>query len=188
MFSKYKYIKGDVIKTIGGLIPIHKTTLLHGRSGSGKTLSIIKFLIEHNQKIMLMDFDTNDEYNDMDMVHVDGYKMVQAIKSKEIKPTAFKGYVVIIDTYTKCDAALKDMSVEDLAKGLNKGGATVVVIAHTDYFSGKPAEPQTDKVFANHCACRLHLHNDVKLTKTTVYLEIEKLRGKSSQLIMNWMR
>jgi len=55
-----------------------------------------------------------------------------------------------------------DCTVQEFVDSLD---ATVIVIAHTVYYSGKPAEASVPFEFANHVACRLHLHNDVKLTK-----------------------
>ena len=191
MLNKILYIRGTTMEKIGDLIPKGKTTLLHGRSGCGKTLSILKYLINHEQEPYFIDFDSNDEYNDMGIVHVDGYKFVDmAAKDKNIIDI-FSNKVVVIDTYVKANQTLKAQDVMDihsLIDGLTDRGSTVIVIAHTSYFSGKPAEPDVDVVFANHVACRLHLHNEVKQTKTNIYLEVEKLRGTDSKMIKNWMR
>lgn len=66
---------------------------------------------------------------------------------------------------------------------------TVIVIAHTIYYSGKGVVPEVDFQWSNHLGCRLHLHKDILKTKTNCYLEVEKLRGyKGDDVIEHWMR
>ena len=177
MIDDILYVVGSKVKCIGELIPVGKTTLLHGRSGSGKTMSIIKYLNENEVTPYFIDFDSNDEYASMDIVHIDGYKLVDYTSddTKKALIDSLTDGVVIIDTYA---LASKIFDVELFIDELNGYGITVIIIAHTVYYSGKPAEPACEVVFSNHVACRLHLHNEVKKTKTDVYLEVEKLRGK----------
>ncbi len=191
MLKKILYKKEDILEKIGYLIPVGKTTLLHGRSGCGKTLSIIKYLIEHNEKPYFIDFDSNDEYTDMDIIHIDGYKLVDELAKNKNMINELSKKTIIIDTYVKADQTLIGKDIGDIhsfVDALTDRGSTVIVIAHTSYFSGKPAEPDVETVFANHVACRLHLHNEVKMTKTSIYLEVEKLRGTDSKMLKNWMR
>ena len=192
MLEDILYVKATNMKLIGDLIPEGKTTLIHGRSGSGKTLSIIKYMIQHGVKPLFIDFDYNDEYDDMNMVHIDGFKLVEEIaKGNEDIFKLLQSQVVIVDTYRKASMALEEKELYDvvtLCDKINSLGSTVVVVSHTSYYSGKPAEPDCDITFANHVACRLHLHNEVKKTKTDINLEVEKLRGMSSKMIPNWMR
>jgi len=99
---------------------------------------------------------------------------------------ALRGRIIIIDTYAKCnlylDEKLTEYKTPDIADVLEANGNTVVVIAHTEYFSGKEAEPDVDKVFANHVACKLHLHRDIsfdkrsKSSKEYIYLTNRKIK------------
>ncbi len=191
MLSKILYEVGTTLEKIGDLIPVGKVTLLHGRSGCGKTLSILKYMISHDVKPIFIDFDSNDEYNSMNIVHVDGYRLIDVMKESKSVLNEFKNQTIVIDTYIKANQTLLDNDIGDihsLIDALTDRGSTVIVIAHTSYYSGKPAEPDVDVVFANHVACRLHLHNEVKQTKTSIWLEIEKLRGTDSRNIVDWMR
>ena len=191
MLSKILYEVGTTLEKIGDLIPVGKVTLLHGRSGCGKTLSILKYMISHDVKPIFIDFDSNDEYNSMNIVHVDGYRLIDVMKESKSVLNEFKNQTIVIDTYIKANQTLLDNDIGDihsLIDALTDRGSTVIVIAHTSYYSGKPAEPDVDVVFANHVACRLHLHNEVKQTKTSIWLEIEKLRGTDSRNIIDWMR
>ena len=156
-----------------------------------KTYSVLTYLIDNNEKPIFIDFDSNDEYDSMKLVHIDGYKLVDALVKDKAVLNEFTDKVVVLDTYAKANQTLLEKDVGDihsLIDALTDRRATVIVIAHTSYFSGKPAEPDVDTVFANHTACRLHLHNVVKQTKTTIFLEIEKLRGTDSKIIKDWMR
>ena len=180
------------MKKIGDLIPVGKTTLLHGRSGSGKTLSLLKYLIDNGETPCYIDFDTNDEYDSMALEHIDGFKLIDHIKTNgTVILDELKNKVIVIDTYAMANGYIEQElsdKLENFIKKLISLKSTVIVIAHTTYFSGKPAEPNVDIVFANHVACKLHLHNDVKKTKTDIYLEVEKLRGMDSKIINDWMR
>ena len=189
MLKNYLFDKGTPMELIGGLIPKGKTTLLHGRSGGGKTWSILKFFMTYSEDVMFVDFDWNYEIPEDDKItHIDGYKLI-ANGYENIPISIFSDEIVVIDTYAMATSALGGESeLHSFIDKLNDNGATVVVIAHTAYFSGKPKEPLCDAVFANHVACRLHLENEVKKTKTNISLEIEKLRGVGSMLIENWMR
>jgi len=186
MLEQYVYKGKEPLKLIGDLIPRDKVTLLHGRSGCGKTFSILKFFIEHGIEPVLLDFDDNEIIDGA--LHIDGDMFIRGIKGNDALQMELDKKVVIIDTYAMAALSLKkhlDITVEQFVASLD---ATVVVIAHTVYYSGKPAEPAVPFEFANHVACRLHLHNDVKMTKVNDYLEVEKLRGKGSYNIVDWMR
>ena len=194
--NEFLFVKGRPVETIGGLVPIGKTTLLHGRSGAGKTLSMLKFLIINDVKPIFIDFDYNDEYNDMPIIHIDGYKIIDAIKAqnhtlKELAQT-LAGSTIVIDTYVMLERQLEELgtTVMKFCRMLEVLGTTVVVIAHTNYYAGKAPEPQCDTVFANHVGCRLHLyHTYSKKTKQyDTYLEVEKLRGVKQEIIQDWMR
>ncbi len=189
------YIKGTAMEKIGDLIPKNKITLLHGRSGSGKTMSILKYLISHGIEPIFIDFDSNDEYDEMEIVHIDGYEFMEHMVDKDKNKRMLqelKNECIVIDTYALLQSYLDDKKPEaQISKLLNiftKHDITSIIVAHTIYYSGKPAEPDVPFIFANHVACRLHLHNEVKKTKTEVYLEVEKLRGMDSKIIQNWMR
>ena len=192
MLEGILYVKGKTLEKIGDLIPKGKVTLIHGRSGCGKTLSIIKYMENQNVEPYFIDFDSNDEYDDMKLTHIDGYKLIDKMKYDNSVIDAFKNQVVIVDTYAKAEQIMNSSNdigdIHSFIDALIDRGNTVIAIAHTAYYSGKPAEPMVDAMFANHVACRLHLHNEVKQTKTSIYLEIEKLRGTDSKIIKNWMR
>ena len=180
---------------IGDLIPRGRTTLLHGRSGSGKSYSMLKYFKECGVVPVFIDFDHNEEYNSSDIVHIYGPKLADDLfgDDKELAGSILKELVdrvVVIDTYAMTKLHLESVKkVHSFIDALNDNGCTVVVVAHTAYYSGKPAEPDVDMVWANHVACRLHLHNEVKKTKIDIYLEVEKLRGyKGPALIYKWMR
>ena len=190
LLDNFIYTKEKPVKKIGGLIPVGKTTLLHGRSGCGKTYSILRFLIENDIEPVFIDFDYNDEYDDMNILHIDGHKLGTSIKegTTAVKAVAkaLKGKTVVIDTYAK---AKEYLSVENLCSIFDENGITTIVIAHTTYYSGKPPEPGCDEVFANHVGCRLLLEHTVKKTKCETHLYIEKLRGYTgSEIIRDWMR
>jgi len=200
--NRTKRMETKPYELIGSLIPKGKITLLHGRSGSGKTYSLLSFLNKHDIEPIYLDFDDNDMYKDtFKMIHLDGKLFVGSMRDKVFAKSVkreFRDRVIIIDTYTNCNLALSavgsEARTEDIAKMFEGINCTVIVIAHTDYYSGKKAEPDTDKVFANHVACRLHLHKEDSLdkrnksVKTIIYLEIEKLRGVSKNIVPNWMR
>ncbi len=186
MLENYLYKNKVPLQLIGDLIPRNKTTLLHGRSGCGKTFSILKFFKKENIVPILLDFDDND--TTPDITHVDGDKFIEALSLDSSLYSELKGQIIIIDTYVTASASFKkhlDCTVKEFVDSLD---ATIIVVAHTVYYSGKPAEASVPFEFANHVSCRLHLHNDVKMTKINDYLEIEKLRGIGSFNIHNWMR
>ncbi len=186
MLENYLYSGKEPLSLIGNLIPRDKTTLLHGRSGCGKTFGILKFFEQQGIRPVLLDFDDNDITTDA--LHIDGDRFLRALSLNDGLHIELEKQVIIIDTYAMAAISLKkhlDCSVEDFVKSLD---ATIIVISHTVYYSGKPAEASVPFEFANHVSCRLHLHNDVKMTKVNDYLEIEKLRGKGSFNILNWMR
>jgi len=180
---------------LGDLIPKNKVTLLHGKSGAGKTLSIIKYFENLDIEPVLIDFDDNISYSTRKILHLDGYKFLNyylSDKTQEEVLDLLKGKVVIIDTYAKCNLALEEREVklktQDIATKLSDYGITVVVIAHSNIFAGKAPEPDTDNVFANHVACRLFLNYKIVKKKPEIQLIIEKLRNKPADIIENWMR
>lgn len=190
----------DMGNMIGELIPKNKITLLHGRSGCGKTLGILKYLISNNIKPLFIDFDYNDEYTSMDIDHIDGYKLLKYMfdniddrdKLTEVK-NDFKNRVVVVDTYAKCNIEMQSYTegengVEDFCTTLIDSGATVIVIAHTTYYSMKPAEPDVNIQWANHLGARLHLYKNISKKSTEQYLIVEKLRNYSGpDKIVDWM-
>ena len=202
LISSSLYEKGKVMETIGDLIPLNKITLLHGRSGCGKTTSVLKYLIEHDITPVFLDFDTNDGIEDSldEMVHIDGFKFWdnfmecynQDTKSELVEQLASK--VFVIDTYAMANNYISTSTenrynIQSLCTFLVEANSTVVVTAHTVYYSGKDHEPDVDTVWANHLGCKLHLRKDILKTKTNVYLEVEKLRGyKGNDIVPDWMR
>ena len=186
MLENYLYSGKEPLKLIDGLVPRDKTTLLHGRSGCGKTFSLLKFFEDQGIRPVLLDFDDNDI--SFDAMHIDGDRFIRALSLNDSLLVELEKHVVIIDTYAMASISLKkhlDCTVQEFVDSLD---ATIIVIAHTVYYSGKPAEASVPFEFANHVSCRLHLHNDVKITKVNNYLEVEKLRGKGSYNIIDWMR
>ena len=70
--SQYK--EGLSMETLGDLIPKNKITLLHGRSGCGKTLSVLKYFENLKLETILLDFDTNDGITKLvKTIHLDGF-------------------------------------------------------------------------------------------------------------------
>jgi len=197
LLDKSKYIKGLSMKTIGDLIPLNRTTLIYGRSGCGKSVSILKYLNKHNEIPYFIDFDSNDNIESLaSLNHIDGYLFWDNISTsnKDEVKQELSDKVFIIDTYAMADNYIKaktdnKYSVTDLCSMLTSFGSTVIVIAHAIYYSGKDAEPDVDTIWSNHIGCKLHLHKDILKTKTNIYLEVEKLRGYNGPDIINdWMR
>ena len=196
------YEKGLAMETIGELVPVNKVTLIHGRSGCGKTMSILKYLNTHNIEPVLIDFDTNDGIDEhVKLNHIDGFKfwdlflnqyLNNDLREELIKQLSDK--VFVIYTYAMANNYIsvssgKKYDVHSLCTFLLEAGSTVIVTAHTVYYSGKDAQPDVDNVWSNHIGCKLHLHKDILKTKTNYYLEVEKLRGYTgSDVINDWMR
>ena len=99
MLENILYKIGQPMEKIGNLIPKFKTTLIHGRSGCGKTVSVLKYLKHYDVKPMFIDFDMNDELNSSkSLIHIDGYKLINELINNDVY-SLFTNKVVIIDTY-----------------------------------------------------------------------------------------
>ena len=191
MLNDYLYKEDSPVELIGGLIPKHKTTLLHGRSGCGKTLGIIKFLNEQKEDIYFIDFDDNSIYSNLVALHIDGHKLIEGIKENGYKAVKeLKNKTIIMDTYALLQLALSGEDTIEFIQNIESlFNPTLIIIAHTTMFAGKANVPDVDNIFANHVACRLQLFKNVLAKRVDIYLEVEKLRGyKGLSKIDNWMR
>jgi len=187
MLTSCKFKAKGETRMIGNLIPIGRVTLLHGISGCGKTMGIIKYLIHEKVKPVFIDFDHNNEISAFDTDHLDGEMVVKYISSNKI---ILRDRVVIVDTYHLASSFLgSDKKLHLFIDTLIKLGNTVIVLSHTNAFSGKADEPAVDIPWANHVACKLRLHRKIQANGEKIYLEVEKLRGyKGDTFITNWMR
>lgn len=75
------------LKTLTDVIP-YGTTIFYGRSGAGKTYSIIKHLTKNKINPLMLDFDNNYKL-DFDYYHIDGkwfYEQIKKAKALRDKP------------------------------------------------------------------------------------------------------
>jgi archaellum biogenesis ATPase FlaH len=177
----------------------NKITLIHGESGSGKTIFAIKHLNKNNIEPTLLDFDDNYE----DELAKLGCK-VEGIADGDLffdelirnkvdddgtnKIALFlKDKVVIIDTWRLFSNHIKDehKAIDILNLLTDKYNVTIILLAHTEQFSGKNDEPDMSRDIYSHIKGRLYIRK-IMLTNSIKYdLIIEKLRGYIGPKIIN---
>ena len=188
-----KYYKKEIEKVmLSEYIEQYKTTIVHGESGSGKSIFAVKELNDAGITPVYIDLDDNEinEFETLDAKCelLDGYDFLKdliifdddenIIELNNELIEHLKDKVVIIDTWTLFSGFCgSEYKAYDITKILNKNNITVIILAHTIPYSGKDDKPEiADKIY-RHIKARLHIRITKLKTKTEYHLIIEKLRG-----------
>lgn len=189
-----KHIKKSEAKDmLTSLIEKNKLALVHGESGSGKTVFAIKHLNENNITPILVDFDDNSneemDKNEINATIVDGYtfmhEMLDIEHGRELRES-IKGSCLIIDTWTLfCkEMDYDEHQAKDMLEILSKAGFTIIILAHTKPFSGKEDVPDMDGKVYRHIKSRFYIRRTTLKSQIDYDLLIEKARGyKGSKII-----
>lgn len=187
MLEKHKKITG-VKSMLTPFVEENKVLLVHGESGVGKTIFIIKHLNDNNIKPLLLDLDDNEEEElaalncNCDMI--DGYSLIGQDSTAE-ELAALKGKVLIIDTWYKfhTEAGSEAKAYKDIEK-MTALGITVIVLAHTIPYSGKEDKPEMADEIYRHIKGRLYIRKTTLKTMVEYHLLVEKIRGyKGDKLV-----
>jgi len=192
---------GEVKSMLTPLIEENKITLIHSESGSGKTMFSIEHLNQHSITPILIDFDDNeqDELNILNLKAdlLDGEKVMELLLSNnEIEKnnllSELKNKVVIIDTWTLFCAEFSNvdttLNLQEYAKEfcdeLTSYSITVILLSHTNLFSGKEHMPDVlDKVY-RHIKGRLYIRKTSLKNEIQFDLIVEKIRGYKGERII----
>lgn len=175
------------------LIEENKITLLHGESGTGKTVFILKHLNVNNIEPFLVDFDDNTQ-NEMEQLNIkttilDGEKFMEMLLSDENGVTLrerYRGAVLIIDTWTLFITTMFSKDEDKAFKKINKlasKGFTIILTAHSKEYSGKEAIPDVKAEVYKHIKARLYIRKTTLKKFIEFHLLIEKLRGHKGSKI-----
>jgi len=172
------------------LIEENKITLIHGESGAGKTIFILKHLNEHGIQPLLLDLDDNEveelEALDCECDMIDGYSIIESLKKDGMPEIqALTGKVVIIDTwylfYTEIGS--EEIAYEVL-KEMTKHNITVIIVAHTVAYSGKNDRPDIKDEIYKHIKGRLYIRKTSLKNTIEYHLIVEKIRGYKGDKIL----
>ena len=174
------------------LIEESKITLLHGESGSGKTMFAIKHLNKNNIIPLLIDFDDNedDELKELGLKaeNIDGEMFADDLMNKHSDKKILKDLVLIIDTWTLfCRYIGKEEidAISILHKLSEEHSATIIILSHTVAFSGKEDKPDMDNNVYRHIKSRLYIRRTTLKSSIEYDLIIEKLRGYNGTKLLN---
>lgn len=172
----------------------NKVALIHGESGSGKTVFAIKHLNDNKIIPILVDFDDNCQQemkeNGIETIIVDGYTFMKEIldigKGKDLRDS-ISGSVLIIDTWT---LFCKEMDYDehqaiDMINKLSNSGFTIIILAHTKPFSGKEDVPDVDGKIYKHIKSRFYIRRTTLKSQIEYDLIIEKARGYKGKKIIS---
>lgn len=183
-----KYKKKEGAKSmLTPLVEENKILLIHGESGAGKTVFIVKHLNENGITPLLFDLDDN-EAEELEGLNckcdmVDGYAMLESMEDADVE--ALKGKVVIIDTWKLFQTEVgSEILAHEVLKNMCKLGVTVVVIAHTTPFSGQNDKPDVLDEIYRHIKGRLYIRKTTLKNAVEYHLLIEKIRGYKGDKIV----
>jgi len=189
------------------LIEEKKITLIHGESGNGKSVWIVKHLNDKGIIPIIIDFDDNEveEFESMNIKAelLDGDRFIETMisdsKDKEELVKEIDGKVLVFDTWSlyvdtlkysveQSNNEIKIKLKEEYAKlmldKLTEIGATIIIIAHTKPYSGKEDMPDMDPEIYRHIKGRLHIRKSTLKTKVEYHLIVEKVRGYKGETII----
>ena len=171
----------------------NKITLIHGESGSGKSIFAVKELNEAGIKPVYIDFDDN-ELNEFRTLNcecdlIEGETFFDDFIGKNYYNLELwnhlKDKVVIIDTWTLFSAYCgSELNAHRIVKDLIRLGSTVIILAHTTPYSGKEDKPEMEDKIYRHIKARLYIRRTTLKSKIEYHLIIEKLRGHQGDKMM----
>lgn len=190
-----KHIKQEESKDmLTNIIEKNKITLVHGESGSGKTIFAIKHLNEFDIEPILVDFDDNTQAELKEVgvkaLIVDGHpfmtELLDLTNGEELRKE-LNGSVLIIDTWSLFYKEL-EISEDDALKLLEKlteVGLTIIVASHTTIYSGKEDSPDVSPFVYRHIKSRFYIRRTTLKSKIEYDLIIEKSRGYKGPKIIS---
>ena len=188
MLSLSKYIKiKEEKEMLTPYIEKNKITLIHGESGSGKTVFILEHLNSNAITPILLDFDDNEpeEIKEMSLecTLVDGELFMEDYPDNL---SLLENQVVIIDTWTLFHKYIGDENTayNMLKKWTEKYNITIIILAHTQPFSGKEDKPEVADHIYRHIKARLYIRRTTLKSSIEYHLLIEKLRGYKGNKII----
>ena len=185
-----------------GYFKYNQCILVHGESGSGKTIFTIQECNKSDIKPILVDYDNNSLMNlqelNADAIIVNGSEFMKALLSNRTKRSKtlyekhedfrcqMSGAVLIIDTWHlfNMDNGGKEVNSKKLIDYLIENyNMTIILISHTLIFSGKDAIPDMNDKIYKHIDNRFYIRKTTLKSKIEFHLVFEKLRGYTGDLI-----
>ena len=182
------------------LIEENKITLIHGESGSGKSVFAVKHLNENRIEPFIADFDDNNprelELNGLKARLLDGSKFLRyllyegpkEIPKKDELLELYRGAVIVIDTWTLFVRELyegEELHALLALQRVSALGFTFIVISHTNEFAGKEPVPDVSPEVYRHMKARLYIRRNTRTNDISYDLLIEKLKGYKGPKSLN---
>jgi len=204
LFIQEYIVKIEPMERIGEVFSKNKLNLIHGVQGSGKSFSTIKCLNADGITPIHINLDDSTGLEELSTYNVRDSFMIDFLGCK-LEKSDMKGFVVIIDTYTRFEAEIFARGIITEHIGLFNliestidfydNEVTVIMIGHTAPFVGRDGIFNDNTFLDRGCAEELWLEKSTfKATKasparTEYNLHVQKGRGFSGdRIINNWMR